>query len=115
MYIFFSYIEILHTNVGIFKIIAERFSSDKSKYTFESVARLRGLPFRCTEESISEFIRQKTQVFGESKGILIIENEKSLPSGDAFVLFQFENDFEKALLLDRTYLDERYFYTIYIP
>ena len=97
----------MQANVGIFKIIEKRFSPDRSKYLFGSVARLRGLPFRCSEESISEFICQKSHIFGESKGVLIVENENCLPSGDAFVLFQFENDLEKAMALDRTNLDDR--------
>ena len=37
----------------------------------------------------------------------MIENENSLPSGDAFVLFEDEDDLDKAMILDRTNLHER--------
>ena len=101
------YIEILQTSYSLFRDISLRFVHEQAIQSFGALARLRGLPFKCDEESICQFVSRQSKVYQGSKGVLIIENENSLPSGDAFVLFKDEDELENAMILDRTNLHER--------
>jgi len=66
--------------------------------------KLSGLPWKATSENITEFLVD-CEIVGD---VIIINNEAGKPSGDAVVKLLNEDDLEKALKCNRTYLQERF-------
>lgn len=67
------------------------------------VAKCRGLPFTCTERDLRDF-------FGAAavSKVVLTKNRDGRASGEAFVTFESEKDFEYALTKDRQYMGKRY-------
>lgn len=102
------YIEVLEWNADLFRDIADVYFPERAETTYEGVARLRGLPFKASEEEIAQFISKEAKPLDGGKSVFIIENESSLPSGDAFILFKSQDEVTQALKLHKTNLSNRY-------
>ncbi|KAH7700084.1 hypothetical protein AAVH_32800, partial [Aphelenchoides avenae] len=73
------------------------------------IVRMRGLPFDCTEQQISEFFSSDGQDSGIiDQGILFVNRPDGRPSGDAFVMFGDEVSGKRALSKHKNRIGSRY-------
>lgn len=79
--------------------------ASKERVETDTVVRLRGLPYSCTEGDIIRFFSGLDVV---EDGVTIILNRRGKSSGDAFVEFATKAMAEKALKKDREILGNRY-------
>ncbi|KAL8181926.1 UNVERIFIED_CONTAM: hypothetical protein K2H54_034569 [Gekko kuhli] len=75
----------------------ESFNSD-NVYVF-----LRGLPYTASEDDVLNFFSEL-----QVEGVILLQNENDLPSGDGVVKFATPNDAVKALQHNRDYMGSRY-------
>lgn len=80
-------------------------ASESSSYGENSVAKLRGLPFKATKQEITDFF-DGLEI--EKNGILICQDYQGRPSGEAFVRFTNPEDGERALGKHKENLGTRY-------
>ncbi|XP_041485091.1 heterogeneous nuclear ribonucleoprotein H2-like isoform X3 [Lytechinus variegatus] len=71
------------------------------------VIRARGLPWSTTAAEVMDFFEGCNIVDGE-KGINFTFNNSGKPSGECFIEFETEDDFQEAMKKDKGYLQKRY-------
>nr|XP_054773721.1 heterogeneous nuclear ribonucleoprotein H3-like isoform X1 [Lytechinus pictus] len=71
------------------------------------VIRARGLPWSTTAAELMDFFEGCNIVDGE-KGINFTFNNSGKPSGECFIEFETEDDFQEAMKKDKGYLQKRY-------
>ncbi|CAG5131528.1 unnamed protein product [Candidula unifasciata] len=71
------------------------------------VVRLRGLPWSCSAEDITHFLRECTIVNGE-EGVHFTFSREGRPSGEAFVELETEDDLTNALAQNNEHIGNRY-------
>lgn len=69
------------------------------------VVRLRGLPFRCTEDDVRKFFQGLDIPMG---AITLQKDQDGRETGEAYVSFPSTQDAEKALAKDRQHMGHRY-------
>ncbi|EKX54712.1 hypothetical protein GUITHDRAFT_57099, partial [Guillardia theta CCMP2712] len=69
------------------------------------IVRMRGLPFSVREEDIREFF---SGLLVRPHGIFFTSSRDGRPTGEAFVIFERDDEGEKALSLDRKHMGTRY-------
>ncbi|KAF1769238.1 hypothetical protein GCK72_001053 [Caenorhabditis remanei] len=67
------------------------------------VLRMRGVPFRATEEDVYDFFRPI-----RPNKVELIRDNQFRASGDARVIFFSRKDYDEALMKDKQYMGERY-------
>ncbi|CAF1197168.1 unnamed protein product, partial [Didymodactylos carnosus] len=78
-----------------------RSSSVSNKYT----VKMRGLPYRATEENIRKFFSPSCE---PSSVEILYHRQSNLPNGDAFAHFDTYEDAKRALKFDKKYMGSRY-------
>ncbi|XP_793087.3 heterogeneous nuclear ribonucleoprotein H isoform X1 [Strongylocentrotus purpuratus] len=71
------------------------------------VIRARGLPWSTTAEEVMDFF-EDCNILGAPDSIKFIFNSSGRPSGECFVEFDSEGDFQQAMKKDKNYLQKRY-------
>uniref|UniRef100_A0A914RPU4 RRM domain-containing protein n=1 Tax=Parascaris equorum TaxID=6256 RepID=A0A914RPU4_PAREQ len=69
------------------------------------VVKCRGLPWSCTEEEIRIFFQPADRSIVK---ITLTKNRDARPSGEAFVAFNNNEDYEYALSRDKQHMGQRY-------
>ncbi|XP_015265321.1 PREDICTED: RNA-binding protein 12B [Gekko japonicus] len=78
--------------------------SKKESFNSENVyVFLRGLPYTASEDDVLNFFSEL-----QVEGVILLQNENDLPSGDCVVKFATPNDAVKALQRNREYMGLRY-------
>ncbi|VDK44773.1 unnamed protein product [Anisakis simplex] len=78
------------------------------------VIKCRGLPWSCTEDELRSFFERKKLNCSYSAAarsivkIMLTKNRDGRPSGEAFVTFENEEDYEYALTKDKQHMGKRY-------
>ncbi|XP_021916116.1 RNA-binding protein fusilli isoform X3 [Zootermopsis nevadensis] len=75
------------------------------------IVRMRGLPYDCTAKQVLDFFEageNSCQVMDGEKGVLFVKKPDGRATGDAFVLFNQEEDAGKALSKHRELIGSRY-------
>ncbi|CAG9538758.1 unnamed protein product [Cercopithifilaria johnstoni] len=108
------YIEVYRATGNDFLQVAAGSNSEAVRFvsrgsTGAMIIRMRGLPYDCTEAQILEFFAE-----GENGckvtdgGILFVNKSDGRPTGDAFVMFDNEEDGQKALTKHKRTIGTRY-------
>lgn len=84
--------------------IAANFVSSKA----EVIIRMRGLPFSTKASDVKQFFGEDAPVYKGEAGILIVRSRNGKATGDAFVLFETEENGCAALKKHREVLGSRY-------
>ncbi|VDM41065.1 unnamed protein product [Toxocara canis] len=71
----------------------------------DMVVKCRGLPWSCTEEEIRLFFEPAERSIVK---VTLTKNRDARPSGEAFVTFDSEEDYEYALTKDKQHMGKRY-------
>ncbi|PNF34494.1 RNA-binding protein fusilli, partial [Cryptotermes secundus] len=75
------------------------------------IVRMRGLPYDCTAKQVLDFFEageNSCQVMDGEEGVLFVKKPDGRATGDAFVLFNQEEDAGKALSKHRELIGSRY-------
>uniref|UniRef100_A0A0N5CD67 RRM domain-containing protein n=1 Tax=Strongyloides papillosus TaxID=174720 RepID=A0A0N5CD67_STREA len=73
------------------------------------IVRMRGLPFNCTKDDVVKFFTNDNLSSGIiENGIIFIYKSDGKLSGDAFVIFDSEINFKRALLNHKKSIGQRY-------
>ncbi|XP_022089202.1 heterogeneous nuclear ribonucleoprotein H3-like isoform X2 [Acanthaster planci] len=95
---------------GIFTVRASPFVMSVAPGTEESdgfVVRARGLPWSCTHHEVMKFF-DGCNILGGKDGIHFTFNKNGRPSGECFVEFETEEDFEQAMTKHKKEIGSRY-------
>jgi len=80
----------------------------KSKVS-DYVVKLRGLPWSVTKDEIADFLTDSVHIVGGQKGILILMEEgRDRPSGDAYVEVESDKDVSNAIKQHKNKIGVRY-------
>ncbi|XP_043530409.1 G-rich sequence factor 1 [Chiloscyllium plagiosum] len=99
------YIEVFELNNNDVSVLLKRLHSSENELTDGRVVRLRGLPFSCTVEDITQFFAGLEIV---EDGVTITRDHRGRNTGDAFVQFVSQEVAEQALTKDRQIIGSRY-------
>ncbi|XP_063218038.1 RNA-binding protein fusilli isoform X9 [Bacillus rossius redtenbacheri] len=75
------------------------------------IIRMRGLPYDCTAKQVLDFFEageSSCKVMDDEEGVLFVKKPDGRATGDAFVLFNQEDDAGKALSKHRELIGSRY-------
>ncbi|KAJ8870600.1 hypothetical protein PR048_029623, partial [Dryococelus australis] len=75
------------------------------------IIRMRGLPYDCTAKQVLDFFEageNSCKVMDDEEGVLFVKKPDGRATGDAFVLFNQEEDAGKALSKHRELIGSRY-------
>ncbi|XP_069757629.1 epithelial splicing regulatory protein 2 isoform X1 [Narcine bancroftii] len=105
------YIEVYKATGEEFLKIAGGTSNEVAQFLSKEnqvIIRMRGLPFTATTEDVLGFFGKECPVTGEKEGLLFVKYPDGRPTGDAFVLFAFEEFAQNALKKHKEILGKRY-------
>lgn len=108
------YIEVYRATGQDFVSVAGGSSNEAQSFLSRGgqvIIRMRGLPYDCTTSQVMEFFsrgQNACRVMDDDKGVLFVKKSDGRPTGDAFVLFQKEEEAEKALQKHREVIGSRY-------
>ena len=77
------------------------------------IIRMRGLPYDCSAKQVTDFFlngdeENSCDVLDNEDGVLFVRRPDGRATGDAFVLFDKEDDAEKALKKHKDVIGSRY-------
>lgn len=100
------YIEVFRSSIaGAAQALEELNSKGQSDGDYRGVVRMRGLPWSANEGDIRAFFEGLSV---EKGGIHITLNREGRPSGEAYVVFETEEDAKSALKRDKEKIGERW-------
>ncbi|GMR54224.1 hypothetical protein PMAYCL1PPCAC_24419 [Pristionchus mayeri] len=105
------YIEVYRATAEDFLAVAAGSSSEAVDFVSRRAAmivRMRGLPFDCTEDQIRSFFAEVDAPVVNEGGVLFVNRPDGRPTGDAFVLFEKEEQGMNALKRHRHTIGSRY-------
>ncbi|GMT29054.1 hypothetical protein PFISCL1PPCAC_20351, partial [Pristionchus fissidentatus] len=105
------YIEVYRATSEDFLAVAAGSSTEAVDFVSRRAAmivRMRGLPFDCTEEQIRSFFAEVEAPVVIEGGVLFVNRPDGRPTGDAFVLFEKEEQGMNALKRHRHTIGSRY-------
>ncbi|XP_056619299.1 epithelial splicing regulatory protein 1 isoform X2 [Triplophysa dalaica] len=105
------YIEVYKATGEDFLKIAGGTSNEAANFLSREnqvIIRMRGLPFTATAEQVLQFFSPSCPVTDGSEGILFVRFPDGRPTGDAFVLFSYEEHAQNALKKHKEILGKRY-------
>ncbi|CAI2339339.1 unnamed protein product [Caenorhabditis sp. 36 PRJEB53466] len=100
------YIEVYKAGLDEFLHVATGSSTEAMEFVSANavIVRMRGLPYDCTDTQIRSFF----EPLKLTDKILFITRTDGRPTGDAFVMFETEEDAQQGLLKHRQIIGQRY-------
>lgn len=100
------YIEVFRSSVAdVTRALDEASSRGQADGDYRGVVRMRGLPWSANEEDIRSFFQGLSI---EKEGVHVTLNRDGRPSGEAYVVFENEDDAKSALKRDKEKIGERW-------